>query len=467
MFQMTKLIQTTRSSYTTSCRSRLPLMLVVGALVGTLLLTFAFATEASRSLTGPVAAPNPSPSPIQLVLDTSGPPFDHAAAIEGTFGLPDPFVILNITSWVNQGLDRNARINIFVTNLELAPGEIAHDVTVNLLDSHNQNFEVAAEVVRLIPGTIFTQVIFRIPDNIATGKCTLTVRWHDQISNPGTVKIRPPKPKLDLRPLHDTIYVPDNCLRTFVIKNIGPEGSTLDYLVSDPNGSLEVQNRIGSLPAGNSATIGVRVHPELLGNLDLLPVETYVVVETPDASNYISIPVGFSIRNVSQIGQALLGTWSGTWSGVSQGRDFPGVVTPTTPVSGTWTLTLQTVDRANNTASGTLTWNGTDAYWTYGASDGTASPHPFTPNRTFAFSGTSTRLDDSGFGNCNNGHRFHLTINGNQIVSDPYGPWFSIEMNADSGAAITTGNGFNANPYNTTNGDRAFSHGIVTGSKVP
>jgi hypothetical protein len=447
---------------------RLLCLLVVAAIAGMLVLTLAFGASSSTSAHTPTAAP--APSPIQLIMDTSGPPFDHVAAIEGTFGVIDPFPIVNITSWINHGLDRNSRINIFVTDLELGPGEIASDVRVNLLDSQNQSFEVGAEAVRPIPGLNFTQVVFRLPDNVATGKCNLTVRWRGQVTNSGFVRIRPPKPTVEIRPIQHTIYVPDNCPRTFVIKNIGPEGSTLDYAVVDPNGWLERQNAVGSLAAGVSETISVRVYPHLLGDLDLLPTQTFIVVETPDATNYISFPVGFKIRNVSQIAEALLGTWSGTWSGTSQGRDNPGQTTPTTPVSGTWTLDLQAVDIANNIAAGTLTWNGTDAYWTYVVNANgtvTATPHPFTPNRTFVFNGLNARLDYTGFGNCNNGHRFHLIITGPMGPSDPYGPWFSIELNVESGAATTTGNGFNANPYNAANGDLALSHGMVTGVKTP
>jgi hypothetical protein len=442
-------------------------LLVLGAVLGALISISQYGVNSTSAHT-PTAAPLPVPSPIQLVLDTSGPPFDHAAAIEGTFGVPDPFTIINLTSWINQGLDRNARINIFVTNLELGPGDNESEVSVNLLDSQSHSFQVNAESVRLIPGVIFTQVIFRLPDTVATGKCILTVSWRGQTTNSGSIKIRPPKPKVDIRPLRDTIYVPDNCPRKFVITNTGPPGSTLVYAVADSNGWIEMENAIGSLASGSNVTVTARIHPHLLGNLDLLPVETFVVVETPDASNYISIPVGFRIRNVSEIAQGTLGTWSGTWSGTSQGRDNPGQMTPTTPVSGTWELNMQSVDIASNTATGTLTWNGTDAYWTYSVNtDGTvtSTPHPFIPNRTFVFNSVNARLDYSGFGNCDNGHRFHLTINNPIPPRDAYGPWFSVELNLDSGSAFTTGNGFNANPY--SNGDLAFSHGNVTGNKIP
>ncbi len=429
-----------------------------------LLLTVSLVGNAKTLPDRPAASA--TPAPIQLIMDTSGPPYDHVAAIEGTFFIPDPFLIVNLNTWINQGVDRNARINIFVTNLELAAGEVASDVKVNLLDHDSHAFELDALSVLPLAGLGFAQVTFRLPDTIATGSCNVTVRWQNQATNTGIISIRPPKPKFDLHPFRDTVYVPDNCPRTFVIKNTGPQGSTLDYFVSDPNGWTEITNRSGSLAAGQSANLILRIHPYLLGDLDLLPTQTFVVVDTPDASNYIRFPVGLNVKNISRVAEALIGTWRGTWSGTSQGRDNPPQPTPMTNVSGTWELSLQSVDTVNGTAAGTLTWKGTDAYWTYSVnSDGTvlSTPQPFVVDRTFPFNSNNTQFLNSGFGNCNQGHRFRLVISGPQ----PYGPtMFAVEMNADLFTAITTGNGFNANPYNSSNGDTAFSHGIVTGSKV-
>jgi hypothetical protein len=86
--------------------------------------------------------------------------------------------------------DRNTRLIIFVTNLQLAAGELASSVVVNLVDANNQSYDIAAEDVRFVPNLDFTQVVFRLPDNLAAGTCTIKVKAHGQISNAGTIRIR-------------------------------------------------------------------------------------------------------------------------------------------------------------------------------------------------------------------------------------------------------------------------------------
>jgi hypothetical protein len=77
-----------------------------------------------------------------------------------------------------------------VKNLQLAPGEPASSVVVNLIEGNNQTYDIAAEDVRLVPNVNFAQVIFRLPDNLAVGTCTITVKAHGQLSNSGTIRIR-------------------------------------------------------------------------------------------------------------------------------------------------------------------------------------------------------------------------------------------------------------------------------------
>ncbi len=74
-----------------------------------------------------------------------------------------------------------------MTNLQLAQGE---SVVVNLVDSQNQSYDITAEDVRPVPNFNFTQVIFRLPDTLAAGACTITVKAHSQVSNSGTMRIR-------------------------------------------------------------------------------------------------------------------------------------------------------------------------------------------------------------------------------------------------------------------------------------
>ena len=136
-----------------------------------------------------VLSPIQTPSPLQLILDESGPGVNQATAIDALLFLRDPFPVVNPANLLNQGPDKNTRVILFVANLQLAQGEIASSVIVNLTGSNAQSYEMAAEDVRAVPGFIFTQVIFRLPDNLAPGACSIKVKAHGMESNSGTVRI--------------------------------------------------------------------------------------------------------------------------------------------------------------------------------------------------------------------------------------------------------------------------------------
>jgi len=123
----------------------------------------------------------------QLGLNESA---NNEAAAANLLLMRDPFDTENTAEWLNAGADRNTRLILFVGNLQLAQGETASSVIVRLIDSANQVFEVAAEDVRLVPNQTFTQVTFRIPDNIGTGSCVVAIKAHGQISNSGMIRIR-------------------------------------------------------------------------------------------------------------------------------------------------------------------------------------------------------------------------------------------------------------------------------------
>jgi uncharacterized protein (TIGR03437 family) len=80
---------------------------------------------------------------------------------------------------------------VFAQNLRLNQGETAADVIVNLVDGNNQNFDVPATDVRAVPNVDLTQVVFRLPDALATGTCKVTIKAHGQSSNMGTIRITP------------------------------------------------------------------------------------------------------------------------------------------------------------------------------------------------------------------------------------------------------------------------------------
>lgn len=138
----------------------------------------------------PSPSPNPTASPMQLILDTSGPAIDQLAALDSMLFLRDPFPVVNTINVLNLGPDRNTRVVIFVMNLQLAQGETAASVVVNLIDSKNQNYDLAAEDVRAVPNFSFTQVVFRLPDGLSTGMCLVRVKAHGRVSNAGIIRIR-------------------------------------------------------------------------------------------------------------------------------------------------------------------------------------------------------------------------------------------------------------------------------------
>jgi hypothetical protein len=80
---------------------------------------------------------------------------------------------------------------LFVKNLELNPGELPSAVIVRLVGSNNQVFIVQAEDVRGVPGFEFTQVVFRLPNNLPAGTCMVVVAAHSRLSNVGTFQVAP------------------------------------------------------------------------------------------------------------------------------------------------------------------------------------------------------------------------------------------------------------------------------------
>ncbi|HEX2269312.1 MAG TPA: M12 family metallo-peptidase, partial [Pyrinomonadaceae bacterium] len=127
--------------------------------------------------------------PLQLVLEQSGPSSTQAAAMETLFRTRDPFAILKPTL-LNPSLDKNTRIAVFAANLQLSPGQPPSVVVVNLVDKNNQSFDVTAEAVAPLLGSPFSQVIFRLPTNLASGVCTIAIKAHGQTSNAGTIRIQ-------------------------------------------------------------------------------------------------------------------------------------------------------------------------------------------------------------------------------------------------------------------------------------
>jgi len=132
----------------------------------------------------------PPTGPMQLLLDTSASLSDQVVALDSLSLLGAPFPVVNVANLLNLSTDRNTRVTLFVANLQLLQNETSSSVVVNLIDSNNHSYDISAEDVRLVPNVALTQVIFRLPNNLAAGLCTVMVKAHGQTSNPGKMTIK-------------------------------------------------------------------------------------------------------------------------------------------------------------------------------------------------------------------------------------------------------------------------------------
>src|SRR5439155_14757806 len=93
---------------------------------------------------------------------------NQAAALDSMIFFRDPFPIVNPANLLNQSSDLNTRVTVFVSNLELLLNETAAAVIVHLVDGASAHFDVSAEDVRTVPNFNFTQVMFRLPNSVAS-----------------------------------------------------------------------------------------------------------------------------------------------------------------------------------------------------------------------------------------------------------------------------------------------------------
>jgi hypothetical protein len=129
-------------------------------------------------------------APLQLLFEESAAIPDQLPVIDAVRFLRDPLAVVSTINVIAGSSDPNTRVMVFVRNLQLAAGEVASSVLVNLLDSNNQSFEIGAEDVRPIANVDFAQVIFRLPDNLSAGTCIVKIKAHGQITSAGTIRIK-------------------------------------------------------------------------------------------------------------------------------------------------------------------------------------------------------------------------------------------------------------------------------------
>ena len=132
-------------------------------------------------------APN---GPPVIFLAQNPPAPSLLAAFDSVLRTTDPFKVVNPANVLKNPNDPNTRVVIFVLNLELYLGETPAAITVNLTDANSGVHNVSAEDVRPIPGGLgFTQVTFRLPNNLPAGTCQVKIVAHNLTSNIGAIRI--------------------------------------------------------------------------------------------------------------------------------------------------------------------------------------------------------------------------------------------------------------------------------------
>ena len=126
---------------------------------------------------------------MQIFTEAGSSDPNQAAALDSVLSFRDPFQIVNPANLLNQNTDRNTRVTLFVSNLQLLPNETAAVVQIHLIDSGGAGYDFSAEDVRTVPNLGFAQVTFRLPNNVASGVCTITISAHVQSSNSVHIRI--------------------------------------------------------------------------------------------------------------------------------------------------------------------------------------------------------------------------------------------------------------------------------------
>jgi hypothetical protein len=127
---------------------------------------------------------------MQIMLEEEGPDPNLGAAYDAILFVRDPFPVVNSSNLFSLPADPNTRVLLFVTNLQLNAGEPASAVVVNLIDSLNQTYNISAQDVRPVPNMPFSQLTFRLPDNLPAGNCQIKVIAHGLTSNTATLRIK-------------------------------------------------------------------------------------------------------------------------------------------------------------------------------------------------------------------------------------------------------------------------------------
>lgn len=118
-----------------------------------------------------------TPAPILLTEQNS----QRAIAVDSVTFVRDPLPVVNSN---NLSQSRRTRLALFGINLDLMPGENASAVTARARDSRSRIRTLNVEFVGRIPNVDFTQVVVRLPDELAqAGDVWISVTLRGQTSN--------------------------------------------------------------------------------------------------------------------------------------------------------------------------------------------------------------------------------------------------------------------------------------------
>jgi hypothetical protein len=128
-------------------------------------------------------------TPVLLIDENSG----RAVALDSVILTRDPFSLLNPFNL--GGADQRRRISLFVWHLGLLPGDTAANLTVTAEDSVGGVYNLQVEhVSQLTDLNDVTQIIVRLPDNVAGAPRDLSVKvqLHGPATNSAFIKIAGP-----------------------------------------------------------------------------------------------------------------------------------------------------------------------------------------------------------------------------------------------------------------------------------
>src|SRR6185503_18941796 len=104
-----------------------------------------------------------------LLLEDLGPSPTQVAALDALTLLRDPFPVISTVDLYNSGTDKNTRVLVFVTNVQLPQ----NGIVVILVGTNGQTYEITPENVQAVPLFDFVQIKFRLPDTLVPGVCNI------------------------------------------------------------------------------------------------------------------------------------------------------------------------------------------------------------------------------------------------------------------------------------------------------